>query len=292
MPSGRPSYVILGLTNGRGHTANPCLNSQLDWARSHGVRTGAYLVASYPDSLQRRLADTGVYGTCRGKKLCRLRNDGAAQAAYAIATMRSHEVNSPRIWIDVEFRHTYRWTGHNHANAAVIQGIVRGLNKANVPMGVYTTSYMWHAIVGKYRLDVPNWLPVGHGGPRKALGMCGTTATGGVTWMVQYTRALDNDLTCPVLDRVAGHPGHMWAFRKTTQRLSSSGPAVRAIQRRVSGVVTGQYGPATELAVTNWQRVRQLAMTGEVHPVDWRALGAYRRHGGHPFLLSKVARRS
>ena len=292
MPSGRPSYVILGLTYGRGHTANPCLSSQLGWARSHGVKTGAYLVASYPDAAQRRVAETGVYGACDGAKRCRLRNDGAAQAASAVATMRSQALNSPRVWIDVEFRHTYRWTRHHRANAAVIQGIVRGLQLAHVPMGVYTTSYMWHAIVGTYRLNVPNWLPVGHGGPRQALAMCTTTATGGVTWLVQYTRALDNDLTCPVLDRVPGHHGKLWPYRKSVQRLSSSGRAVRAVQRRVGGVVTGEYGPATAVLVTRWQRSHGLRMTGEVHPIDWRALGAYRRHGGHPFLLSKIARLS
>jgi peptidoglycan hydrolase-like protein with peptidoglycan-binding domain len=291
MPSGRPSYMILGLTDGRGHTANPCLGSQLEWASSRGVRTGAYLVASYPDSMQRRLADTGPFGNCSNKK-CRLRNDGAAQAASALAVMRAQGVNSPRVWIDVEFRHTYSWSHNNHQNAAVLQGIVRGLQDAQVPMGVYTTSYMWHAIAGNYRLDVPQWLPVVHGGAHKALAKCTTTATGGPTWMVQYTRALDNDLTCPVLDAVAGGRSKLWRYRNTVQKLFSQGAAVKVIQRHVGTLVTGQFGATTTLAVTNWQRSQGLALTGEVRPVDWRAMGAYQARDGHKFQIGKIARRS
>jgi peptidoglycan hydrolase-like protein with peptidoglycan-binding domain len=289
MPGGRPSYVILGLTDGAGHTVNPCLASQLDWARSGGVRTGAYLVASYPSKLQRNLAANGLYGECGASKLCRLHNDGAAQAASAVATMRAVGLVSPRIWIDVEFRHFYPWTRSNWANAAVIQGIVRGLKAARVPMGVYTTSYMWRAIVGNYQLDVPNWLPSGDGRPKHAMAMCSLTATGGVTWLVQYTRSLDSDLTCPVLNPLPGHHGRLWKWRRTTQKLLSYGPAVRAVQRVVGQPVSGSYGPLTALAVSRWQAAHHVTRTGVVTPVDWRAMGAYRMHGGRAFGLTKIA---
>jgi putative peptidoglycan binding protein len=292
MPVGSPSYVILGLTHGTGHTVNPCLGSQLQWARTHGVRTGAYLVASYPDRLQRRLASGGLFGPCGQSLVCRLENDGAAQAVEAVTTMRTVGLRAPRIWIDVEFRSTHRWTKNNRANSYVIKGIVRGLKHSGVRMGVYTTSYMWRAIVGGYRLHVPNWLPVGHGGIRRALDMCATTATGGVTWMTQYTRALDMDLTCPVLSPVPGAHGRLWKFRKTTQQLLSTGAAVRAIQRRVGEPATGQYGPLTSLAVSRWQLSKGLPATGRVTPRDWRAMGAFRHHGGHGFWLRRIARTS
>lgn len=290
MPRGYPSYVILGLTHGIGHTVNPCLGSQLAWARQHDVSVGAYLVASYPSRLQRRLASTGLYGPCGRSMRCRLHNDGAAQAIDAVSTMRRVGLAAPRVWIDVEFRHTHRWTRHNGANAAVVQGIVRGLKHSGMPMGVYTTSYMWHSIVGRYRLNVPNWLPVGHGGVRKTLAMCNTSATGGVTWLAQYTRALDIDLTCPVLNAVPGARSPLWRFRKTTQQLLSAGPAVRAIQRRMGQPVTGQYGPLTQLAVSRWQLSKGLPATGRVAPDDWRAMGAYRQHGGHGSWLRRIAR--
>jgi hypothetical protein len=289
MPAGHPSYVILGLTNGSGHTVNPCLASQLDWARSQGVRAGGYLVATYPDRAQRRTARLALTHPCARMKICVLRKDGAMQARDALATMQATGLHAPRVWIDVEFRHIHPWTHHHPANAAVVAGIVRGLRSAHKPMGVYSTSYMWHAVVGGYRLNVPNWLPVGHGGPRKASRMCETTASGGVTWLAQYTRALDLDLTCPVLDPVPGRHSRMWPYRNTTQELLSHGRAVRVIQRFMGVPVTGQFGPRTAVAVRHWQASHRLPRTGRVTPADWRAMGALRRHGGHGFRLSKVA---
>jgi len=289
MPAGHPSYVILGLTDGAGHTVNPCLNSQLDWARSGGVRTGAYLVASYPSRLQQSVASNGFYGQCGRSRLCRLRNDGAAQADDAVATMRAAGLRSPRVWIDVEFRHSYAWSRNNTANAAVIQGIVRELQADHMPMGVYSTSLMWRDIVGAYRLDVPNWLPSGDGRPQHAMAMCSSTATGGVTWLVQYTRGLDSDLTCPILDPVRGHHGKLWKYRNTTEKLLSQGGAVRAVQRIVGQPTSGSYGPLTAIAVSQWESAHSVPATGTVTRVDWRAMGAFRRYGGHGFGLTKIA---
>jgi hypothetical protein len=292
MPAGNPSYVILGLTDGLGHTVNPCLPSQLAWARAHGVRTGAYLVASYPDRLERRVARQSAPANCARPKRCVLRRDGVLQARDSLTSMRSAGLHSPRVWIDVEFRHTHKWTGHRQANAAVIQGIVRGLRGDHKSMGVYSTAYMWHDIVGSYRLYVPNWLPVGHGNAKHALRMCATTASGGPAWLAQYTRLLDADLTCPVLNPVSGHYGRLFEFRNTTQKLLSRGPAVRVLQRHLGRRATGRFDRRTRVAVRKWQRSEGLRVTGEVTPADWRALGAFRRHGGHGFWITRVAGRS
>src|SRR3954465_10133927 len=62
LPRSSPSYVILGLTHGTGHTANPCLGAQLSWARDRGARIGAYLVPSFPSAAQLRRAGQGPWG--------------------------------------------------------------------------------------------------------------------------------------------------------------------------------------------------------------------------------------
>lgn len=288
MPAGRPPYVILGLTHGTGHSTNPCLRDQLGWARSHGVRVGGYLVASYPDRAQRRLAGNGVYGACGSSQRCRLHNDGAAQAKDALATMRSAGLAAPLVWIDVEFRHVHPWSQHNHANAAVIEGIVRGLRAANMPLGVYTTSHMWRDIVGRYRLDIPNWLPSGDGQPRHALSMCHATATGGVAWLVQYTRSLDSDLTCPALDAVQVRHSDLWPYRHTTQQLRSHGDAVRTVQQVVGARVTGAYDTTTAAAVSDWELAHHVPVTGKVAPYDWRAMGANETTTERAVQLSRI----
>lgn len=52
MPTRRPTYAVLGLTDGRGFSANPCLAGQLAWARARHIPVGAYLVPTYPTPAQ------------------------------------------------------------------------------------------------------------------------------------------------------------------------------------------------------------------------------------------------
>jgi hypothetical protein len=205
MPAGRPAYVILGLTHGTGHTVNPCLRSQLRWAGMHGSMVGGYLVASYPTHRQRAHSGRGLFGRCRRRLLCRLRNDGAGQVHDAFATLRRMHMRSPMLWLDVEFRHQQPWTHNHRRNRAVLEGMVRALRHHHKRFGVYTTGYMWHVIAGRYRLDVPQWLPSGRARASRTKPMCRQTATGGVTWLVQYTLRLDQDLTCPVLGAERSH---------------------------------------------------------------------------------------
>ncbi|HWA65084.1 MAG TPA: hypothetical protein VG899_01775 [Mycobacteriales bacterium] len=205
MPAGRPAYVILGLTHGTGHTVNPCLRSQLRWAGMHGALVGGYLVASYPTHRQRAQSGRGLYGRCHRRLLCRLRNDGAGQVHDALSTMRRMHMRSPMVWLDVEFRHQQPWTRNHRRNRAVLEGMVRALHHNHRRFGVYTTGYMWRVIAGRYRLDVPQWLPSGRAGASRTKPMCRQTATGGITWLVQYTARLDQDLTCPVLGALNSH---------------------------------------------------------------------------------------
>jgi hypothetical protein len=198
VPPGKPHYVILGLTHGTGHTHNPCLRGQLKWARHHHTKVGGYLVGSYPS--KRQMREAGRIGHCHGRTLCKLRTDGKRQALDGLRTLRRVHMRSPMVWLDVEFRSTHKWTHNKRHNRAVVEGMVRALRQNHKRFGVYTTSYMWHAIVGNYRLKVPNWLPSGTGNPHKTKRMCAHTATGGRTWLVQYTRRFDENLTCPVLD--------------------------------------------------------------------------------------------
>ncbi|HWC35381.1 MAG TPA: hypothetical protein VG650_11210 [Mycobacteriales bacterium] len=203
MPRSGARYVILGLTHGTGHTTNPCLRSQLGWARQHHAKVGGYLVASYPS--RRQLGVAGRIGHCHGRTLCQLRTDGARQSLDALRTLHRVHMRSPMVWLDVEFRSTHGWHRSHRRNRAVIEGMVASLRRNHKRFGVYTTSYMWHAIVGHYRLRVPQWLPSGVGNPRRTKPMCRRTATGGRTWIVQFTRRLDEDLTCPILDPTRSH---------------------------------------------------------------------------------------
>jgi hypothetical protein len=205
MPAGTPAYVILGLSNVHDHTVNPCVADQLAWAHDHGVRVGAYLLASYPTKAEQLASDSGPAGACDRAVRCELRNDGAAQARLALATMARTGIRAPRIWIDVEVRTVNPWSRSTRHNAVLIDAIVRGLRTAHVGTGIYTTSYQWQQIAGDHQVQVPNWLPVGAESSSQAAALCSRSATGGPTWLVQYTQALDEDLTCPILDLPGVH---------------------------------------------------------------------------------------
>jgi hypothetical protein len=289
MPSGG-TYVILGLTHGAGHTVNPCLGAQLSWAKAHSVMVGAYLVPSYPTAAQLARAGSGPYGGCGvNDTACRAGNDGAKQATEALATMHKAGVPAPMVWVDVEFRHKFPWSKNQSINARVVQGVINQLRASGVGVGVYTTSYMWQHIVGNYRVNLPNWLPAGDGKPADAEAKCKTTGSGGTTWIGQYTRTFDENVTCPIMDATPGHPGPLWPYRYTTLSFGASGDAVTALQKALSlPNVTGQYDVQTTTAVVQWQQQKGLPVNGIVDEDDWRALGAFTLVGGHPFLLSRV----
>jgi hypothetical protein len=285
-------YIILGLTHGAGHTVNPCLPAQLAWAKSHRVPVGAYLVPTYPTSAELRAASSGPYGACAASDTrCRLGNDGARQAADAVATMREDGVPAPMVWVDVETRHVHPWTSNRSANAQVVQGVFAGLRAAHVAYGIYTTSYMWQHIVGGLRVNVPNWLPSGGDSASGAAAMCRHSVTGGAVWLGQYTHTFDQDVTCPVMDATPGHYGPLYRYRHAQLQMGSSGRAVLLAQRVLGtpAAASGTYDHRTYVAVLAFQARHSLPVTGRIDNDDWRALGAYHRYGAHRFWLYRVA---
>jgi peptidoglycan hydrolase-like protein with peptidoglycan-binding domain len=202
--------------------------------------------------------------------------------------MRAVGLAVPRLWIDVEVSTVLPWSRHVVNNIALLRGVLAGLRAAHMPVGVYTTPNMWQEITGGFQLNIPNWLPSGDGKARHAARLCQTSATSGRTWLVQYTQALDSDLTCPVLNPVPGRPGPLSQFRASTLQLLSQGAAVRAAQQVVGTPVTGTYDAATVVAVNKWQAANHLPVTGTITPVDWVVMGADRLYGGHPFWLSRI----
>ena len=67
--------------------------------------------------------------------------------------------------------------------------------------------------------------------------------------------------------------GQTQASSSRSLQLGSSGPAVKAVQRRLRVSVTGYYGERTAAAVRRFQRRRGLAVDGVVGPATARALG-------------------
>jgi hypothetical protein len=202
LPDPGVKFVIVGLTNGRAFTPNPCLDLHLDWVRSHHVYAAAYAFATYPTRAQlQRYRHSGPYDGDRF--LGALGNAGHAAARYNIRTMDRHGFTTPHVWLDVEPSSSRPWSGRRTWNRAVVRGWVRAYKEAGYGVGFYSTTSLWDHIVGALRLGLPEWRTAGPASSRAALGRCGESGfQGGPAVITQWwTAHRDLDRLCPTASR-------------------------------------------------------------------------------------------
>lgn len=209
MPTADAAFFIIGLTNGRAFTRNPCLGAHLDEARARGVKASAYTMLSYPNRAERlKHGRSGPYGTV--KWVDQIANVGYAQAAFALDTMAAAGFESPFVWIDVEPRYERAWSGNRNNNRALIRGALRAAQERGIGSGIYTYAYAWRQITGNWQLDLPLWAP-GHSNARSFAGReaatrasCARTSfTSGPLVLTQWVwRNRDHNVTCAAISTV------------------------------------------------------------------------------------------
>lgn len=199
LPLDTARFVVIGLTNGPGFYANPCLGEQVAYARGRGLLTAAYAVLSYPDAATvESYGSQGPYDESTATGL--LQNVGWSQARFSIASMVQAGLETPMVWLDVESVPGFDWSADPRANAAVVQGAARGYAEAGYRVGVYSTPYLWQRIVGDLSLGVPEWRPAGPTSRAGALARCGEdwVVQGGAAVLVQWVeQQRDQNVTCP-----------------------------------------------------------------------------------------------
>jgi hypothetical protein len=203
MPLGSAEFVILGLTNGPGFVANPCIADQVAWAKQRHLLVSAYSVISAPyGDVLARYGGTGPYdaSTVSG----RLANVGYQEALFNVSTMRTAGLETPFVWLDVEPIGGFDWPtgkpGDTEANAAVVKGAALGYADQGYDVGVYSIGSLWKRVVGDLRLDLPEWRPAGGSGRAEALRRCQSDwmFQGGSAVLAQWVeRGRDRDITCP-----------------------------------------------------------------------------------------------
>lgn len=199
MPLASAEYVVIGLTNGPAFTPNPCLASQVEWAKQNKVMTSAYAVTSYPTAAT--LRERGEEGPGDpDTKIGRLTNVGYQQAVWNLEQMERAGLESPSVWLDVEPVAVWEWSGDIEANQAVVLGAVAGYQDAGKRVGVYSIEGLWTPIVGDLQLQLPEWRPAGEASRAAALERCGGEwmFQGGAAVMVQWLEdGRDRNVTCP-----------------------------------------------------------------------------------------------
>lgn len=210
LPRDKAQFWVIGLTNGRAFTANPCLSEHIAAARARGVLTAGYTMLSFPNRAERAAhGASGPFGTLT--RADRLANVGYAQAAFALDVMAAADLPAPFVWIDVEHRAERPWSRKRARNRALLQGALRAAQDRGVGSGIYTYAGAWQSIMGRLRLDVPLWAP-GHSHARsfaarrrQTWDSCSRAGfTGGPLVMTQWVwRDRDHDITCPVIESIA-----------------------------------------------------------------------------------------
>jgi hypothetical protein len=209
LPTARAQFFVIGLTNGRAFTRNPCLAQHLEVAAQRGVHASAYTMLSYPNAAERAAhGASGPFGTATYAD--RIANVGYAQSAFALDTMAAARFASPFVWIDVEPRAERRWSRTVANNQALIRGALRAAADRGIGAGIYTYALAWRQITGGMVLDVPLWAP-GHSRARtfssrmsQTAGSCSRVGfTGGPLVMTQWVwRNRDYNVTCPAIESV------------------------------------------------------------------------------------------
>jgi hypothetical protein len=158
-----PLFGIVGANGGLASNPNPCLSSELRWARgapgqkrpaqpslSLYIDTGnpgAHHVADWPGG-----GTTPLYGSCNGllTNACSYLY-GEQRATYSyrlVAALDPVGAKTAPWWLDVELAES--WAGTYQLNIAALRGFVAGLHGAGAtgPIGIYSTSAQWREITG------------------------------------------------------------------------------------------------------------------------------------------------
>lgn len=270
MPTADTRFVVIGLTNGPGFYANPCLKEQVAWAKARHLWTSAYSIVSYPTAAQ--LSTYGGSGTL-AQRLARV---GAAQASFNLTNMRKAGLPSPFVWVDVEPVRGWAWSTPANNNA-FLNGVLNGYAAGHAKTGIYSYAYGWKEITGGRSVPkVPTWVPSGKDTVATAAAKCGTKSfSGGPVLIGQSTvRGRDIDVLCPGVTGTRGGAHELTKYLRTRLSIGSTGAAVAAVQRHLGATADGDFGRKTKTKVLAFQKAKHLRQNGIVDAAVWKALGA------------------
>lgn len=189
-PTGEFSFAVIGINRHDPMTKNPCLASEIAWARQGSIGPMLYMnTASPPASYQSALCTPG-------DELCRSYRFGREAAGFSLNYALTIAPDVYYYWLDVESFNT--WSSNKQANAEVVRGMIAFLQEQGKRVGIYSTWYQFPLAVGDYSPGLPIWVPGVATGPSTAPAACVDAPKfgGGTIEMVQWTHTFDGDYLC------------------------------------------------------------------------------------------------
>ncbi len=227
------AFAIIGVNGGNAATTNPCLSSQLTWAKKASGTTNQpkiqlYVntanpgevinqITTWPTNNKDKSGNTAPnpQGTCTGA------NDLACSWQYgwnravedyldrfkpaAAKAGISTAIADYYWWLDVETMNTWQ-SGSYEAlarNAASLEGMTAYFKQNQAKVGLYSTAFQWNSIVGTVDADsnlngLANWRPSGASLENaKANCKVDPLTNGGFISLTQYVQQnLDKNHSC------------------------------------------------------------------------------------------------
>lgn len=276
MPPASSSFVVIGLTFGLAYTENPCLASQVAWARTNRKPAHAYAMATFPTAAQLSAHRSGGPWSSR-TRAGQLSNAGYAAGRQALASMAEAGFTTRMVWIDVEPRPRQPWpTGtaaRQRENRYVIEGMMRAFRDAGKSYGLYSYASGWAELTGSWQLPgVPVWATAGElDYPAEAQDRCRQASfSGGRVLLSQwYDDTRDYDMTCGTYDFAPPRTPPSSLSGSTAEvdgdwnndvlaRVAAGGEL-----RRYGGTGAGTLSPFVRIG-TGWQGYRPLDTVGDL----------------------------
>jgi hypothetical protein len=225
LPGSEPFWIV-GVNGGNAKSSNACFSDQWAWATKHATNAlssqpplSLYVNTGNPGEVLPPVATWPLgpvagdpYGSCGGG------NDAACSWAYGYNRAEQDILNADAVagnltamqwWLDVETVNS--WSSNLANNRADLEGMVYAFKQVSPKglVGLYSSSSMWAAIVGKVPLsdgsglpstlyNLNEWRP-GATNLQQAQTNCGLPAFagGGRVILTQYGSGLDQDYRCP-----------------------------------------------------------------------------------------------
>ena len=262
---------------------NPCLSTELSYARANANMIGNYHLPDYPTTAE--LAQSGYWPKrCAASDLlCHTYNSGYQQGTWAVNLLRSKGTHPRFLWVDIEHRVEQDWSKNIPANVSLIQGELAGVRSLGVQVGLYSYPYGWNEITGGWRANLPQWVPIGGATTVGArLARCAQSGfTSGPVVMVQSTAGpFDSDTVCPGYSRSMSAlfspnialPNPLAPYTAAQVGPGSQGSAVRAVQWATWQPTTGRFDARTKAAVVAVQKRIRVRADGRVRWSTWWAI--------------------
>ena len=189
------SFAIVGVNGGRPFSYNQCLAAEY-LAAPTTPAPSLYINAAYSGAYRKNVtsncsAMSGQIAGTRTQEQAWAIGCSEAETSLGYAGRQGATVDA-MWWIDVETANS--WSSSNLVlNRYAVQGAVSRLDQTGLPVGVYSSASMWHAITGG------NYTPTGiEADWETAGGQCGSVGfTSSPVWLLQSVAGgADSDLAC------------------------------------------------------------------------------------------------